>query len=201
MTSNPSFILASASPRRNDLLSRLGLSFEVIPADTDETLFDGERPGEHTRRLAEAKARAVAEQHPGRWSLGADTIVFIDDEILGKPADEDDAFHMLQTIAGRRHTVVTSFCVANAERAERALETVKSLVFLRELTPEEIRWYIATGEPMDKAGSYAVQGIGASLVTRIEGSYTNVVGLPLAETVAALERLGVITLADLGVKR
>ena len=186
------FILASRSPRRRDLLEQIGLTFEVIPSDADETLLPGETPGEHTRRLAEAKARVVAENHPDRWVLGADTTVVIDGRILGKPADPSEAREMLAAISGRWHTVVSSFCILNASAPRSEAATVETRVFIGSLTPKEIRWYIATGEPMDKAGSYAVQGIGAFLVERIAGSYTNVVGLPLAETVSAFRRLGLL---------
>lgn len=189
-----SFILASGSPRRKRLLTQVGLDFEVIVSGADETPLPGETPGPHTRRLAESKARAVAAEHPERWVLGADTTVAIDERFLGKPLGEDEAFAMLSTIAGRWHTVVSSFAIVSESSGRSAVETVKTRVFVRSLTPSEIRWYIATGEPMDKAGAYAVQGIGACIVERIEGSYTNVVGLPLAETVRAFESLGLLQL-------
>ena len=194
METSPRLVLASGSPRRKELLAQVGLDFAVEVSGVDETLRAGETPRAHTRRLARAKASAVAERRPGEWILGADTTVVIDGKILGKPRDAADAARMLRMIGGRWHVVFTSFCLMNAGDPRSVEETAESRVFFRALTGAEIRWYIASGEPMDKAGAYAVQGIGAALVQRIEGSYTNVVGLPLAETVTALERLGVLRL-------
>jgi septum formation protein len=174
----------------------MGLAFTVEVSDADERLLPGETPQSHTRRLAESKARTVAARRPGAWVLGADTTVVIDRLILGKPKDERDAARMLGLLAGRTHVVVSSFCLVPPDGGDAIVETSESRVAIRSLTAPEIRWYIATGEPLDKAGAYAVQGIGAALVTRIEGSYTNVVGLPLAETVQALERAGLLRLAE-----
>jgi len=185
------FILASGSPRRKELLAGLGLGFRVVVPDIDESFMQGETPQSHTRRLARQKAEAVAVAYPDRWVLGADTIVLIDGRILGKPKSEAEAFRMLNTIQGRVHRVITSFCIMRSDPHARVCRTVISRVRMRSLTGREIGCYIKTAEPMDKAGSYAVQGIGASLVQSVHGSYTNVVGLPLAEVILEMERLGV----------
>jgi septum formation protein len=185
-------ILASASPRRKDLLGRLGICFEVVPSRVDEVLENGEKPEEHVRRLARAKAEEVAKQYPDRWVLGADTIVVIDDTILGKPGDETEARSMLARLHARFHRVLTGYALLNASRPE--LETVRcvaSSVYIRELSAEEIAGYVKSGEPMDKAGSYAIQGLGSGIVERVTGSYTNVVGLPLCEVARDLKALGI----------
>jgi septum formation protein len=140
-------------------------------------------------RLAKAKADAVARLHPEALTLGADTAVIVDGRILGKPADEEDAVRMLSLISGRWHTVVTAFALVCPERKISVERVVTSDVFIRKLSQAQIRWYIATGEPMDKAGSYAIQDLGASLVREVKGSYTCVVGLPLTEVVEELETL------------
>ena len=194
MSGEIQFILASGSPRRKDLLERMGLRFAVEVPHADETLLEGESPGEHTLRLARDKAGLVAAKHRQSWVLAADTAVVIDGEILGKPSDREHAFAMLSRIQGREHTVVTAFCIQRADPPSRTCRAVESRVRMRGLTPQEIRWYINTNEPMDKAGSYAVQGIGASIVREVSGSYTNVVGLPLAEVIEEMERLEVLRL-------
>jgi septum formation protein len=185
-------ILASASPRRKDLLGRLGLCFEIAPSDIDEAQEDGEKPEDHVRRLAHAKAAEVAPHYPGKWVLGADTIVVIDDTILGKPQDEAEARSMLSRLNARFHTVLTGYALVNASRPqEGTVRCVSSSVFIRELSPEEIAGYVKSGEPMDKAGSYAIQGLGSGIVERVTGSYTNVVGLPLCEVARDLKDLGI----------
>jgi septum formation protein len=183
------FILGSASPRRKRLLEGLGLTFDTIPADIDESHQNGELPDAHCRRLAIEKAKKVAGAHPAALTLGSDTSVIVDGLILGKPADPDDAARMLGMISGRWHTVVTAFALICPDRNIDVSKVVTSDVFIRELSEAQIRWYIETGEPMDKAGAYAIQGVGASLVKQVKGSYTCVVGLPLAETVKELETL------------
>jgi septum formation protein len=183
-------ILASASPRRNDLLNRLGLRFRVVPADVEETLYPGESPEEYVTRLASLKARTIAVQFPDLWVLGADTIVVIDGEILGKPQDDDDARAMLARLAGRYHEVFTGYAFIRGEEPEQTrVRWIRSEVFIRHLSTAEIAAYVCTREPMDKAGSYAVQGIGSGIVERISGSYTNVVGLPLCEVARDLKDL------------
>jgi len=185
-------VLASASPRRRDLLASLGYTFRVVASHADEQLFPGEQPTEHVVRLSREKALEVATRPevPGRWFLGSDTVVVCDDAILGKPRDAADAAGMLRRLSGRRHQVYTGFAVY--DRAQQALRSgaVVTEVTFRALTDDEIAGYIASGEPLDKAGSYAIQGLGAALVRRIEGSYSNVVGLPLCEVLEALEEAG-----------
>jgi len=191
------FILASASPRRREMLGSLGLRFSVEPSDADETPLAGEGPEEHTLRLAELKARSVARRRPGAWVLGADTTVVIDGLILGKPQDHNDAVRMLGLIQGRTHVVFSAFAWRREPDGAGESRALSTRVTLRSLTPAQTRWYVCSGEPLDKAGAYAIQGIGAALVERVEGSYTNVVGLPLAEVVQAAQRLGIFTLTDL----
>ena len=185
-------ILASASPRRSELLSQLGLTFEVRPPRVDETPLSGEAPKAHVLRLAEAKARAVSAEAPTAWVLAADTIVAISGRILGKPGSFAEAVDMLTTLSGREHEVFTGFCVSRADRDILIREAVGSAVLFKEVAPDERDWYAASPEPYDKAGGYAVQGIGGFLVREIRGSCSNVVGLPLCEVVAALKSLGAI---------
>lgn len=196
--SGPQIVLASASPRRRELLTRIGLEISVIPADVDETVLPGELAEAHVKRLSLAKAEAVAERSDvdGRWFIGSDTVVVRDDVILGKPADAADAAAMLRSLAGRSHRVVSGYAVVDREQNTVEAHAVVTRVTFRELTDAEIAGYIATGEPDDKAGAYGIQGIGACLVTSIDGSYTNVVGLPLCEVVETLERMGAATLFD-----
>jgi septum formation protein len=181
-------ILASASPRRRELLSQLGLAFTVSAADIDETPREGEAAEAYVLRLAREKALTVAARHPGAWVLAADTTVALGPELLGKPADAEEARAMLSRLSGRTHDVYTG--VALAGRHTEAL-VVRTRVTFRALGPGEIAWYAGTGEPLDKAGAYAVQGKGGFLVAAVEGSPTNVIGLPLGETLALLERAGV----------
>lgn len=186
-------ILASASPRRRELLERLGLRLEVAPAAVDETPHPGEKPIDYARRVAAAKCDAVADGPAagrGLAVLGADTTVVVEDAILGKPADDAEARAMLLRLAGRRHEVVTATTIRFGDRrVERAVTT---LVAMRALQPSEIDAYVASGEGRDKAGAYAVQGIAAAFVTDLRGSLTNVIGLPLAEVLADLLALGAL---------
>ncbi len=183
-------VLASASPRRQEFLSRLGLDFQALPARVDESLRPGEPAQEAAQRLARLKARAVAQDRPGAAVLAADTLVVLGETILGKPQDLEDARRMLQTLSGAEHQVVTGYCLRHAglEQCAQAVSRVR----FRRLRPAEIAAYVASGEPLGKAGAYAVQGLGAALVREVSGSYTNVVGLPLAEVVELLLRLGII---------
>ncbi len=176
-------ILASASPRRSDLLASLGLRFEVRPVVVDESPRAGERPAELVERLAGEKARARAE--PGELVVGGDTVVVLDGTVLGKPADRADAAEMLSALAGREHEVLSGIAVVSGDDRRLATDVERTRVRMTPLDAERIGWYVDTGEPMDKAGSYAIQGLGAAFVESIDGSYTNVVGLPLA----ALRRL------------
>ncbi len=183
-------LLASNSPRRREMLTRLGIEYLLAPAEVDETTATGEPAREAARRLALAKANASAQTHPGWVVLAADTLVTLDSRVLGKPSDGDEAATMLTELAGREHQVVTGWClIAEGRRLCGLSETT---VRFRALSPQEIVAYLASGEPMDKAGAYAVQGLGAALVEEVRGSYTNVVGLPLSEVMAALLELGVI---------
>jgi septum formation protein len=178
----PNIILASASPRRAELLRSAAIPFTVDVADIAEDLKAGEKPVEHAARLAREKAEVVANRNPGKIVLGADTIVLVDDQILGKPRDPADAKRMLGLLSGRAHQVITGVAIVFLESEYRKLETrsEKTEVFFDKLTPADIEAYIATREPMDKAGAYAIQGIASRWITKVEGDYANVVGLPVA---------------------
>jgi septum formation protein len=171
-------VLASSSPRRQDLLREAGIAFEVRPAHIPEERNAGEPPVEYARRLALEKAQAVARDLPGRHVLGADTIVVVDGEVLEKPIDPRDAERMLRLLSGRGHQVITAVCLL-APQGLPHTRFASTLVHFRELGEEEVRRYVASGEPMDKAGAYAIQGGAAEWIQRIEGDYSNVVGLPL----------------------
>jgi len=170
-------VLASQSPRRAEILRNANIPFTVRVAEVDETSFEGERPGPYVRRLAEAKARAVGAA-PGEVVLGADTTVVAAGEILAKPADEADAQRMLRLLSGRRHEVLTGICLRRGD--EVLCDQAATAVWFAPLTEEEIRQYVSSGEPMDKAGAYAIQGLASKYVERIEGCYFNVMGLPVS---------------------
>ena len=189
---NDAFILASASPRRRDLLRCAGLKFKTIPADVDEDYRPGESPQRHVKRLSQAKAMAVAQKYPQAWVLGADTIVVIDQEILGKPVHKIEAEKMLKKLSGREHQVLTGFTVAQSASKIVRTKVVRSWVRFKNITPEELAWYVHSDEPYDKAGGYAAQGKGAYFIRSIRGSFTNVIGLPLCETLDVLKNLGLI---------
>jgi septum formation protein len=185
-------ILASASPRRRDLLAGLRARFHVVPSDVSETLLAGETPEAHVSRLALAKAMDVSKRILDLWVLGADTIVLIGGKILGKPSDRDEAQSMLSMLAGRTHEVYTGYAIVHARFPElKKVRYVTSQVHMRELSSREIADYVDTGEPMDKAGAYAIQGLGSGIVETVSGSYTNVVGLPLCEVARDLKDLGI----------
>jgi len=192
------FVLASFSPRRRQLLKMLGLNFEVIPANVREDVLDGESPREHAARLATAKAIAVGKTVPNCWIIGADTIVVIDGVILGKPKSEEDAFLMLQKLSGREHNVVTGFCVYHHNTNQSRNGVITSLVTIKKLDTSEIKAYIKTGEPFDKAGAYAIQGIGMFMIKKISGSHTNVIGLPVCEVIDTLKSVGVVQCSGKG---
>jgi len=175
----PPIILASGSPRRRALLEALGVPFTVQNADVDESLLPGERPEPYARRLALAKAHAVAAEVDGGLVLGADTIVVDGDEVLGKPLDAAEAIRLLRRLRGRRHVVITAIALVDAATGAARVGAEHSGVWLRDITDAEIDAYVATGDPLDKAGAYAVQHAGFRPVARIEGSETNVIGLPL----------------------
>jgi septum formation protein len=186
-------ILASGSPRRRELLQRAGIAFEIQPADIPEIEQPGEKPAAFARRLACDKALAVAQRvgkTQPRFTLGADTIVVVDGDILGKPRDEDNAIELLERLIGREHAVLTAVATASSETLEVRDFIVESRVTMRSVDRDELLAYVATGESLDKAGGYAVQGGARSFVTKIVGSETNVIGLPMDETLAWLAELG-----------
>jgi septum formation protein len=197
-------VLASASPRRQELLRNAGIPFTVQPASIDETPLAGESPRECAERLAREKALAVFQLNPQQWVLGADTIVVVGDIILGKPRDTGDAARNLRLLSGRTHLVITGVCIVGpvvrapvisgqwsvASHTKTSSET--TLVTFCELSEDEIRFYVATGEPMDKAGAYAIQGVASRWIPRIEGDYSNVVGLPVALVYRMLREQGVL---------
>lgn len=177
-------VLASVSPRRAELLASAGVGFDVDAADVDESIRPGELPEPYVRRLAEAKSRAVAERHPESTVLAADTVVVLEGECLGKPRDAGEAAEMLRRLSGQVHEVLTGFTLRKAGRADTGV--CRTRVAFRDLTEAEISAYVESGEPMDKAGAYGIQSGAAHMVRRVEGSYSNVVGLPLAEVVESL---------------
>jgi septum formation protein len=185
-------ILASASPRRIELLKLMGLDFDIMPGNIDETFRPEETPREHVLRLSEEKALPVALRHPDAWILGADTIVVVGGEILGKPRSPEEATKMLEKLSGREHEVFTGFSIVRQDREVRVREVVGSAVLFCKIAPDEMAWYTGTKEPYDKAGAYAVQGMGSCFIREIRGSCTNVVGLPLCEVVDALKHVAAI---------
>ncbi len=182
----PRVVLASASPRRRDLLTLIGIPHEVRPADVDESLRDGESPAAYVERLAREKALALGD--PAAVAIGSDTTVVVDGEVLAKPESEADAARMLRRLSGRSHTVLTGVAVTWRGRVESGVEEVG--VTFRALRDADIAAYIATGEPMDKAGAYGIQGYGATIVTRVDGDYFAVMGLAVNRMVRLFERLG-----------
>ncbi len=176
-------VLASASPRRQELLRNAGISFAVQPSDIDETPRAGEAPRDYAERMAREKAMAVWQTRPQDVALGADTIVVVDETILGKPRDASDAMRMLHLLSGRVHQVITGVCIVRPEvslHKKLRTDSETTLVTMAEISDADIRAYVATGEPMDKAGGYAIQGMASRWIPRIEGDYSNVVGLPVA---------------------
>ncbi|HEV8434691.1 MAG TPA: Maf family protein [Thermoanaerobaculia bacterium] len=192
------FILASASPRRRELLSSIGLTFDVIPSHVPEVRGEHESPEEYVARLSREKAQAIANLHPDEWVIAADTTVLLGEQLLEKPEDDADARRMLATIAGRTHIVYTGVTLQNVSRGWSETRIAESEVRMLPLSSEDIAWYVKTGEPMDKAGAYAVQGIGAMFIDSIHGSYTNVVGLPLATLFQMLRKAGIDPLESSG---
>ena len=173
------FILASASPRRAELLRAAGVEFEVAVADVDETHGAGEPADVYVARLAVAKATAVQRRIPPGTVIGADTAVVVGSQVFGKPADAVDAMRMLRALSGRIHQVLTGVAVVHPDRAA-VTDVATTIVEFAQLNDDELQWYVESGEPLDKAGAYAIQGLGSRFVTRIDGSYSNVVGLPVA---------------------
>jgi septum formation protein len=182
-------ILASQSPRRRELLALIGIPHERQPADLDESLLPDENPIAHAERLARAKAEVIARREPGAVVIGSDTIVVLDGDILGKPNDSGEAAATLRRLSGRTHTVHTAVAVARNGRTVSGVESVE--VTFRPLTDAQIEAYVATGEPMDKAGAYGIQGYGAVIVERVHGDYFAVMGLALGRLVDLLRQVGV----------
>lgn len=191
---NKKLVLASASPRRQELLEMLGIDLIIEPSGIDESYRPGESARDHALRLSLEKARDVSAKHPGLWVLGADTIVVVAGEILGKPADKEDAREMLVKLSGREHVVITAFALVFRQTGAEYSQAVESRVTFNPLEEDELQWYLGTGEPYDKAGAYAVQGKGAAFIKEICGSHTNVIGLPLSEVVEALRKTGAMKL-------
>jgi septum formation protein len=188
---NPDLILASKSPRRKNLLEKTGLRVNIIPSNINESDFKLAPPKSYVEILSCAKARNISDQNPDNWVLGADTIVVINGTVLGKPKDEDQARRMLQMLSGRKHQVFTGFTLSHQAKAEQFTNVIVTDVYFKHLSADEIDWYLATGEPFDKAGAYAIQGIGTFIVKKINGSYTNVIGLPVCEVMEFLIKKGV----------
>ena len=183
-------ILASASPRRKELLSQLGLDFTIAIPHVDEKTRQGEHPEDFCRRISMEKAAIISQDYPDALIIAADTIVVIDGKILGKPNDNKEALAYLTLLAGRTHEVYTGYTILY--KGQNRTKVIRTRVHFRAMSKEEILWYIATGEPMDKAGAYAVQGIGSIFVDRLEGSYTNVIGLPLSDLYYDLKGFGIV---------
>jgi septum formation protein len=182
-------ILASQSPRRRELLALIGITHEVRPADIDETYFPGEKPAAHAERLARGKCAVIAEREPDALVIGSDTIVVVDGDVLGKPADAAEAERMIARLSGRSHVVMTA--VAVSWNGQTSSDVVEVGVTFHELSAADISAYVATREPMDKAGAYGIQGFGATIVERVDGDYFAVMGLPLQRLVRLLGQLGV----------
>jgi septum formation protein len=192
-TTRAPLILASSSPRRQQMLRTMGLDFKVIPAEVDETPLPGETPRDFASRMAIAKARAVAASRPDAWVLGADTVVTRDGVILGKPKDRADALVILHHLAGRTHQVLSAICLCSQAQGIEQTEVDTTEVTFIPAVDHLLTAYIATGEPLDKAGAYGIQGAGAFLVRRIEGSCANVIGLPIDRVITLLLQHGVVT--------
>ena len=188
----PEIILASKSPRRRYLLKKAGLEFTVIPSEVDENAAILSDPESYVRSLAEAKAGDISDRYPDSWIIGADTVVFIDNTILGKPATRDQARAMLESLSAKTHQVHTGYCICRKATGHFISDCVTTDVSFKNLSAKEIEWYINSGEPFDKAGAYAIQGLGTFLVKRINGSYTNVVGLPVCEILEYLIQEGAV---------
>jgi septum formation protein len=185
-------ILASESPRRKQLLEQAGVDFTIVPADINENVHLELEPSEHVTKLSELKAIHVAEKYPEKWVLAADTIVAANGKMLGKPQNRAKALLMLSELSNYTHQVYTGFCITNLEKKIHYSSVVKTDVTFKALTKNEIDWYLDTPEPYDKAGSYAIQGTGSFFVRKIDGSFTNVVGLPVCEVVEVLKKYNII---------
>ena len=181
-------ILASTSPRRKDLLEKAGLTFEVVGSDYEEDMMLARAPAELAKHLSRGKAEAVAKKYADALVIGADTFVVYEGSLLGKPHTPEKAKEMLEMLSGTMHTAITGFTIIDTKDGESISEAVETKLYLKELTEQEIDEYIATGEPLDKAGAYGIQGVGQTLVAHIEGDYDNVIGLPVTAVLEALKR-------------
>jgi septum formation protein len=190
-SATPPLILASSSPRRKYLLKQAGLSFKVIPSNFDENSVSLSKPENYVKTLAEAKATDVSAAYHDSWVIGADTVVVINGKILGKPDSKEQARTMLKSLSGKTHQVYTGYCICCRVKERIFSNTVKTDVRFKNLADNEIEWYINTSEPFDKAGAYAIQGLGTFIVKSIKGSYTNVVGLPVCEVIEFLIEEGI----------
>jgi len=193
-------ILASASPRRKELLEQIGLKFEVDPGDYEEHIYQGMEPHQLARNLSLRKANASAAKHKHAVIIAADTVIISDNRIMGKPHSEDDARKMLETISGKFHSVVTGFTIIDTSANKTITRSVETTVYVRKLSRPEIDAYVKSKEPLDKAGAYGIQGLGAVIIERIEGDYFNVVGLPLCALSEALKEFGVHVLTTTSVQ-
>ncbi len=190
-------ILASASPRRKDLLEKSGINLEVVPADIDETSVSCRNPENYVQKLAFLKAECVAWSRRDAWVIGADTIVVAGSKILNKPLSRDDAINMLKMLSNCEHSVYTGFCILRHNMNRKVINAVKTRVKFRHLDTNEILWYVNTGEPFDKAGGYGIQERAASFVKAISGSYSNVVGLPVCEVMEAFAKLNIVQFQEI----
>ncbi len=188
---NRTIVLASGSPRRKEMLERLGLPFKVAPASIEEKRMEGESAAMYTLRTAMQKAMTVAKNYENATVISADTVVVMDEQILGKPKTMDQAEEMLRSLSGREHIVITSVGIVDQVSGRSISATEQTVVYFQPLSKEEIRAYVETGEPMDKAGSYGIQGLGGLFIRRIEGDYYNVVGLPLNKLYQLLKEIGI----------
>jgi septum formation protein len=184
-------VLASASPRRRELLALTGLSFTVDPSSYEEELVPGVKPRLLARRLSSEKAKAVAKKYRNALIIAADTFIVYRDSLMGKPHTEKEAFRMLGILNGRQHSVITGFTIIDTETGKTVSKSVETKVWFRKLTEQELASYVRTGEPLDKAGAYAIQGRGSLIVEKIEGDYFNVIGLPLSSLADALKKFGI----------
>jgi septum formation protein len=184
-------ILASASPRRKELLEKIGLKFEVEPSDYAEDMCSGLSPDELARAISLEKARAVASKHKNTVVIAADTFIVFRGKIMGKPGTEAEARKMLMRLRGKPHSVITGFTILDVDKNKVLTKAVETVVHIKNLTPDEIEAYVKSGEPLDKAGAYAIQGLGSTIVERIEGDYFNVIGLPLSALTEGLKKFGI----------
>lgn len=188
---NRKIILASKSPRRDELLKRIGLHFEVKTSDFDESSVNAHSPVEHVEILSRGKAKSVAEEHKDAIVIGADTVIVIDGEIIGKPTSEENAVEILKRLSGKSHLVVTGFTIIDTQFNQTSTKTVESKVYFKELNEAEIEAYVKTGEPMDKAGGYGMQDKAGIFIQNVEGDFFNVVGLPIFALCEELKHYGV----------